>query len=75
MIVVDRIEDGIAVIYSGSDRLDVPVSDLPEGVHEGSVLKREDGGYSVDEAAESARRSMVAEKARKLFSKKRTDTD
>ena len=44
MIVVDRIEDGIAVIYSGSDRLDIPVSDLPEGVHEGSVLKREDGG-------------------------------
>lgn len=39
MIVVDRIEDGFAVVYSGNARKDIPLSELPQGVHEGSILR------------------------------------
>ena len=39
MIVVDRIEDGFAVVYSGDVRKDIPLSELPQGVHEGSILR------------------------------------
>lgn len=31
MIVVDRIEDGFAVVYSGNARKDIPLSELPQG--------------------------------------------
>lgn len=70
MIVVDRIEDGIAVLYCGNDRLDIPLSELPAGVHEGCVLIKNGDSYAIDEAAEAARRSMIAEKAKKLFRKR-----
>ena len=41
MIVVDRIEDGFAVVYSGDVRKDIPLSELPQGVHEGSILRED----------------------------------
>lgn len=35
MIVVDRIEDGFAVVYSGDVRKDIPLSELPAGSSRG----------------------------------------
>ena len=34
MIIVDRIEEDFAVVYFGDIRRDIPLTDLPEGVHE-----------------------------------------
>ena len=67
MIVVDRIEDGFAVVYSGDVRKDIPLSELPQGVLEGSILRDVPGGYELDEAAEQERRRAISEKMRRLF--------
>lgn len=67
MIVVDRVEDGFAVVYSGNVRKDIPLSELPQGVHEGSILREVTGGYELDEAAEQERRRAISEKMRRLF--------
>jgi len=67
MIVVDRIEEGIAVVYFGDIRRDIPLSELPEGVHEGSVLRETPGGYELDVQTEQERRKALAEKMRRLF--------
>ena len=67
MIVVDRIEDGFAVVYSGDVRKDIPLRELPQGVHEGRVLRDVPGGYELDEAAEQERRRAISEKMRRLF--------
>lgn len=67
MIVVDRIEDGFAVVYSGNARKDIPLSELPQGVHEGSILREVSGRYELDEAAEQERRRAISEKMRRLF--------
>lgn len=71
MITVDRIENGIAVI-EGEDGafFRLPVSQLPEGVREGSVLKQTGSSYQLDADAESAVRKRNAERTRRLFGKK-----
>ena len=38
MWVIDRIENGIAVIEFNNSTFDVPVSALPDGIKEGMVL-------------------------------------
>lgn len=67
MIIVDRIEEGIAVAYDSGVKMDIPLSGLPDGVHEGSVLRRTESGWELDPAAESERRARIAEKMRRLF--------
>lgn len=67
MIVVDRIEEGTAVVYFGDIRRDIPLRDLPEGVREGSILRETPDGYTFDEQAEQERRKALAEKMRRLF--------
>ena len=38
--VIDRIEEGIAVLVSDSgEKMEVPLSGLPSGAHEGSCLR------------------------------------
>lgn len=46
MIIVDRIEEDIAVVYFGDEKVNVPISELPEGIHEGTVLKRTPDGLA-----------------------------
>lgn len=67
-MIVDRIEGGIAVCEA-DDRtmIDVPLSELPEGTREGTVLRLENGRYAVDKAEEESRRSRIESKAKRLF--------
>lgn len=67
MIIVDRIEEGIAVVFFGGEKRNIPVSDLPEGVHEGSVLKETPSGLVPDPEAEKECRRSISEKMRRLF--------
>lgn len=67
MIVIDRIEEDIAVVYFGDTKVDVPISELPEGIHEGMVLKRTPDGLLPDPEAEAKRRKQLSDKAGKLF--------
>ena len=67
MIFVDRIEEGIAVVCFGDIRKDIPLSELPDGVHEGSILRESPEGYDFDVSAEQQRRAELSEKMRRLF--------
>lgn len=67
MIIVDRIEEGTAVVFFGDERRDVPLSELPHGVREGTVLEETEEGLTIDRQAEEQRRRALAERTRRLF--------
>ncbi|MGN1423694.1 MAG: DUF3006 domain-containing protein [Oscillospiraceae bacterium] len=67
MIIVDRIENGTAVVYFDRERRDIPLVELPEGVHEGSVLRETESGLVPDTEAENERRKKLAERTKRLF--------
>lgn len=51
MLIIDRFENGFAVVEDEENNqlFDIPVSSLPEGAREGSVLRRAESGYILDE--------------------------
>jgi len=66
-IVIDRIEENIAVCEIGDKTKEIPLSDLPKGVGEGTVLKITKDGYVIDKKAEIERRNRIFEKQNNLF--------
>lgn len=67
-MIVDRIEDLTAVIERQDGTLfELALSELPPGVHEGSVLVKNCEGYALDLLAEEERRANNASKTRLLF--------
>lgn len=67
MIIVDRIEEGTVVAYDDGVKIDIPLAELPQGVHEGSVLRHTLTGWETDPDAEADRRALIAEKMRRIF--------
>ncbi|MEE0969337.1 MAG: DUF3006 domain-containing protein [Clostridia bacterium] len=63
MWVIDRIENGIAVIECNDSTFDVPVSALPGGVKEGMVLS-----VSIDKDAEDKKRQQARNLMDSMFS-------
>lgn len=59
MFIIDRIEDGIAVIEDGDTRFEVPVSMLNESVKEGDTVILENGVYVSDISATEKRRREI----------------
>ncbi len=64
---VDRIENGIAVIDEGGRRTDIPLSELPRGTREGSLLKRENGKLVLDTEREKALKEKLKKRTDALF--------
>ena len=60
MLIIERIEDGIAVIEQEVGRIEVPCEMLAEGVREGDVVTLENGLYTADKAATEKRRREIA---------------
>ncbi len=67
---VDRIENGIAVIEDNGKRIEIPLSDLPEGTREGSLLQRKNGALSLDYEAAQKQRETLKKRTDALFKKK-----
>ena len=63
MWVIDRIENGIAVIAFNNSTFDVPVSALPDGIKEGMVLN-----ISIDKNAENKKRQQARSLMDSMFS-------
>lgn len=63
MWVIDRIENGIAVIEFNNSTFDVPVSALPDGIKEGMVLN-----ISIDKYAENKKRQQARSLMDSMFS-------
>lgn len=67
---LDRFEGGVAVLVAeeGGSIL-VPICQLPFGMREGAVLRREGQNFTLDEAAESERRAAANDKLARLLEK------
>ena len=66
--VIDRIEEGVAVLVSDSgEKMEVPLSGLPSGAHEGSCLRPCERGFALDEEEEAARKRRIERKLSALF--------
>lgn len=66
--VIDRIEEGIAVLVSDSgEKIEVLLSGLPSGAHEGSCLRPCERGFALDEEEEAARKRRIERKLNALF--------
>ena len=67
-MIVDRIENGMAVIERENGTfLEIPLSELPESVHEGCVLVSNCEGYALDIVAERELRKRNALLTSQLF--------
>ena len=70
---VDRIEADEAVCETpDGETLRLPLTALPEGTREGSVLREEEGVFILDDAAAEARRATLFALQEALFG---DDTD
>lgn len=68
---VDRIEGAYAVLVGETEPdLTVLLSELPEGVKEGAVLRLQDGVYVLDAEEQQRRRSRILALQEKLRGKK-----
>ena len=66
--VIDRIEEDIAVLVCDSgEKMEVPLSGLPSGAHEGSCLRPCERGFALDEEEEAARKRRIERKLTALF--------
>jgi len=72
---VDRIEDGIAVLYDEDEKkLDIAVTDLPENVKdikEGDILgfDAEKNAYTIEKEKTAQVKTALEERLKKLFKK------
>ena len=67
--VVDRLEEGYFVLV-GADGRQLTVDSLPEGAHEGTVLRQCAGGWVLCEEETAARRARLEEKKQRIFRKR-----
>lgn len=67
---VDRIEEGIAVCEDGGgNRVNIPLSFLPENVKEGDLLGVENGNFIVLSDETEKRRKEIYAKQSRIFKK------
>ena len=69
--VVDRIENGQAVVLFGDDeiKVDIPVRFLPEGIKEGNILRVE---FTIDKEAERKQREKISQLLNSLKNKNKS---
>lgn len=67
--IVDRIEEGIAVCEKEDlSHVQIPLSSLPQGTQEGSVIiQDENGNYILDRQTEAERRESMLKLQQMLF--------
>ena len=71
-MIIDRIENGIAVIEDDGHFIEADASKLPCGAKEGSVLIRCGEVYVLDPYCEKQRRKAAIELKKRLFRKKKS---
>jgi len=69
--IIDRIEDGIAVIESKSGEIiELPKTALPKGAREGQCLIKKGDGYIIDKAGTEKRKAEMRSRLDKILGKK-----
>ncbi len=69
MVILDRIENDIAVLETDNGMQEVARQFLPKNAREGDVLVQGTTGYEVDTVATATRRSTLAERTKRLRKK------
>ena len=67
--VVDRLEEGRFVLVGEGGR-QLTADGLPDGAHEGSVLRQSADGWVLCEEETAARRALLEEQKRRIFRKR-----
>ncbi len=57
--IVDRIENGIAVLETEDGFIEIEIALLPDNVREGSVLRKDDDRFFIDTDSEAERRNRL----------------
>ena len=67
--IVDRIEEGFAVCENSEtfDMINIPLSELPEGIEEGNCIKLVNDIYIRDLEQEEKRRNDLKDKIKKAW--------
>ena len=66
--IVDRIEGEYAVLeINGTDYMDVPLKEMPDGCAAGDVYSGSPGNWKLDRETQKARLDLNAELMRKVF--------
>lgn len=65
---LDRIEENIAILENieTGERRKISIFNLPQNIHEGTILKKENNTYLIDTKEEEKRRKLIEEKFKKL---------
>lgn len=65
---VDRIEEDIVVLENikTGEILEVSISNLPKGIHEGSILVKDNDEFLIDLGTEKERRDSLRERLERL---------
>lgn len=67
MLIIERIEDGIAVIEDGDGHFEVSAESLGENVREGDIVTCDGGIYQKNEDATEQRRKEIIEMQNSLW--------
>lgn len=69
---IDRFEGKFAICENKQtgEYINIPISDLPENVKEGSILKLENGKYILEEFQTSKQQEEIKNMVNNLFNKK-----
>ncbi len=65
---LDRIENNIAILenITTGEKRKISIFNLPQDIHEGTILKEENNTYTIDTQEEERRRILIEEKFKKL---------
>lgn len=72
-LVVDQIIDDIAVLEDQGAMINVPISELPNDIHDGSILILDSNGYHVDVDLENEKREDLAARLERLKALKKDE--
>ena len=67
MYSIDRIESEFAVLEAEGTAINIPLTDLPEGIQEGDLLRQTADGWVLCREETVSRRNTLAERRRKLL--------
>lgn len=67
MLIIERIEGGIAVIEDGDSQFEIPRESLAGDVREGDVVVLQGGVYTKDKNATETRRKEIIEMQNSLW--------
>jgi len=69
--IIDRIEDGIAVLECQvtNEIIEVPRKALPKGAREGQLLQKDGDGFAIDKTATERRRQEMRARLDRILKK------